>query len=61
MEVIRWRWVLSLGSRDHHDAELAAFLHRDERVTRAQHPVPEMIRELLTEAAKIGDVRDDVA
>lgn len=53
--------LLSRGSRDHHDAELAAFLHRDERVARAQHHVHEMIRELLTEAARVGDVRDDTS
>jgi hypothetical protein len=35
-------------------------LHRDEQVARAQHQVHEMIRDLLTEAAKTGDVRDDV-
>ena len=53
--------LISLGSRDHHDAELAAFLHRDERVARAQHQVHEMIRELLTGAVKTGDVRDDMS
>ena len=53
--------LISLESRDHHDADLGAFLHRDERVARAQHQVHEMIRELLTEAARIGEVRDDVS
>lgn len=53
--------LISLGSRDHQDAELAAFLHRDERVARAQHQVQWMIRELLTEAARTGDVRTDVS
>jgi AcrR family transcriptional regulator len=53
--------LISVGSRDHHDADLAAFLHRDERVARAQHQVHEMIRGLLTEAARTGDVRDDVS
>jgi AcrR family transcriptional regulator len=53
--------LLSRASRDHHDAELVAFLHRDERVARAQHHVHEMIRELLTEAAETGDVRDDMS
>jgi AcrR family transcriptional regulator len=53
--------LLSLGSRDHHGADLAAFLHRDERVVRAQHQVHEMIRKLLVEAAKTGDLRDDVS
>jgi AcrR family transcriptional regulator len=53
--------LISRGSRDHHDAELAAFLHQDERVARAHHQVHEMIRALLTEAAGTGDVRDDVS
>jgi AcrR family transcriptional regulator len=53
--------LISSGSRDHHDAELATFLHRDERVARAQQQVHEMIRELLVEATKTGDVRDDVS
>jgi hypothetical protein len=53
--------LLSSGSRGHHDTELTAFLHRDEQVARAQHQVHEMIRELLTEAVRTGDVRDDVA
>ena len=53
--------LLSRGSRGHHDTELAAFLHRDEHVARAQHQVHAMIRELLTEAVATGDVRDDVA
>lgn len=53
--------LLSRGSGGHHDTELAAFLHRDEQVARAQHQVHAMIRELLTEAVKTGLVRDDVA
>ena len=52
--------LISRESREHHDTELAAFLHQDERVARAQHEVHQMIRDLLTEAAKTGDVRDDV-
>jgi len=52
--------LISLASRDHHDAELAAFLHRDQRVARAQHQVQVMIRDLLSEAVRTGDVRDDV-
>jgi len=45
----------------HNDTELAALLHRDEQVTRAEQHLREMIRGLLTEAQKAGDVRDDVA
>jgi AcrR family transcriptional regulator len=48
-------------SHGHHDAELTAFLHRDEQVARAQHRLRAMIRDLLTEAAASGDIRDDVA
>jgi hypothetical protein len=53
--------LVSHESRGHRDAEFAAFLHRDEQVARAQHQVRDMIRDLLTEAAEKGDVRDDVA
>jgi AcrR family transcriptional regulator len=52
--------LLSLDSRGHHDADFASFLHRDERVARAQHQVHEMIRDLLTEAVGSGEVRNDV-
>jgi AcrR family transcriptional regulator len=48
-------------SHGHHGTELAAFLHRDEQVERAQQQLRNMIRELLTGAAETGDVRDDVA
>jgi AcrR family transcriptional regulator len=43
-----------------HDAELAAFLHRDEHVFRAQHQLRAMIRDLLTDAAAAGLIRTDV-
>jgi AcrR family transcriptional regulator len=48
-------------SHGHHDAELAAFLHRDEQVARAEQQLRTMVRDLLTDAAASGDVRDDVA
>ena len=48
-------------SRGHHDSELAAFLHRDEQLVRAQRRLSAMIQDLLTEAAGSGDVRDDVS
>jgi AcrR family transcriptional regulator len=46
---------------EHHGTELAAFLHRDQHVAGAQQQLSDLIRELLTEAAQAGDVRDDVA
>jgi AcrR family transcriptional regulator len=53
--------LISHKSRGHHDTELAAFLHRDEQVARAQQQLRGMIRDLLTEGAETGDVRGDVA
>lgn len=53
--------LISHESHRHHDTELAAFLHRDEQVARAQQQLRDMIRDLLTEAAETGDLRDDVA
>jgi AcrR family transcriptional regulator len=53
--------LISHDSHAHHDSELAAFLHRDEQVVRAQQQLREMIGNLLTEAAETGHVRDDVA
>jgi AcrR family transcriptional regulator len=48
-------------TRRHHDNELAAFLHRDEHLARGRQDLVEMIRVLLAEGARAGDVRDDVA
>ena len=52
--------LISHESHGHRDTELAAFLHRDERVARAQQQLRAMIRDLLTEGADAGEVRDDV-
>ncbi|WP_112467676.1 TetR/AcrR family transcriptional regulator [Streptomyces triticisoli] len=52
---------ISRRSRGHHGTELAAFLHRDERVARAQQQLHGMIRDLLAEGARTGDFRGDVA
>jgi AcrR family transcriptional regulator len=53
--------LISHESHRHHDSELAAFLHRDEHVAQAQQELRHMIRDLLTEGAETGDLRDDVA
>ena len=52
--------LLSRRSPGHHEADFVALLHRDEEVARAQRQVHAMIRGLLVEAVKTGDVRDDV-
>ncbi|MCA1728392.1 MAG: TetR/AcrR family transcriptional regulator [Actinobacteria bacterium] len=53
--------LISYESRGHHGTELAALVHRGEHVARAQQQLSAFIRDLLTEAAKTGDLRDDVA
>jgi AcrR family transcriptional regulator len=53
--------LITHESHGHHDTELAAFLHRDEHIARAQRQLRGMIRDLLTEGAETGDLRDDVA
>jgi AcrR family transcriptional regulator len=50
-----------LISHEHHGTALAALLHRGEHVARAQQQLTDLIRDLLTEAAETGEVRDDVA
>jgi AcrR family transcriptional regulator len=52
--------VIAHQSHGHHDSELAAFLHRDDRVARAQQQVRDMVSNLLTQVAATGEVRDDV-
>jgi AcrR family transcriptional regulator len=52
--------LIAHGSHGHHDAELAAVLHRDEQVTRAERHLREMLRELVADAVAAGDVRADV-
>ena len=53
--------LIAHESHAHRHTELAAALHRNEQVARAQQQLRDMIRDLLTEAAKTGDVRDDVS
>lgn len=53
--------LITQESRGHHDAELAASLHRDAHVARAELQLRTMVRDLLTEATSTGDVRADVA
>ncbi|MDP9205207.1 MAG: TetR/AcrR family transcriptional regulator [Gemmatimonadota bacterium] len=44
-----------------HATELEALLHRDEHVGQARQHLSVLIRDLLIEGAKAGEVRDDVA
>ncbi|MEV0197130.1 TetR/AcrR family transcriptional regulator [Nonomuraea sp. NPDC050691] len=53
--------LITHRSRGHGDNSLVAFLHRDERVARAQRQLHDMIRDLVAEGAGSGAFRDDVA
>ena len=48
-------------SHGHHDADLAAFLHRDEQLAGARKQLHTIIRDLVKAAAAAGAVRADVA
>ena len=51
----------ALISHERRNTELAALLHQGEHVARAQQQLSALIRDLLTEGVKTGDLRDDVA
>jgi AcrR family transcriptional regulator len=44
-----------------HASELSALLHRGEHADRAQQHLEDIIRDLLSEAADTGHIRDDIA
>ena len=50
----------ALIQHERHATELAALLHRDEHVAQAQQHLTDIIRDLLTEGAQSGDLRDDI-
>ena len=53
--------LISHETHARHNTELAAFLHRDDHVARAQQQLRNMIRDLVAEGAETGAVRVDVA
>lgn len=53
--------AFALISHQQHSAELVALLHRGDHVARAHQHLNHMIRDLIAEGAKAGDLRDDVA
>ena len=60
----RLRAVLEAYARirhEHHDAGLAALLHRGDHMTQAEQHLRDLLADLLTECAKAGEVRDDVS
>jgi AcrR family transcriptional regulator len=53
--------AFALISYQRQSTELASLLHRGEHIARAQQQLRDLIRDLLIEGAKSGDLRDDVA
>jgi AcrR family transcriptional regulator len=52
--------LIAHESRGHRDTELPALLHRDEQVAVAEQQLRDMIRDLVAEGAKNGDIRNDI-
>jgi hypothetical protein len=53
--------IISNTFTDPHSTDLSVLLHRGEHVTKAHQHLAALVEELLAEAARSGDVRDDVA
>ncbi|HWC32319.1 MAG TPA: TetR/AcrR family transcriptional regulator [Actinomycetota bacterium] len=51
---------LSRGSHGHRDRDLAAFLHRDDQMIRAERELVRMIRDVIADDAAAGVLRGDV-
>jgi AcrR family transcriptional regulator len=62
LEAVVERYALICYHRERHGTEeLAALLHRGEQVAHAQQQLLDLFKDLLTEAAATGDLRNDVA
>lgn len=61
LEAVLEAYALMTYRRSQHATELAAVVHRGERVARAKHELIELIRGVLAQAAEAGEVCDDVA
>lgn len=59
--VMRTYALIAHESREHRGTELAAVLHRGPQKARAHQDLHAMIRDLLAEAARTGDVRGDAS
>ena len=60
LEAVLRAYALMTWERPH-GAELAALLHRGEGIRRAHQQLTGIVEDLLTEAARVGEIRDDVA
>jgi AcrR family transcriptional regulator len=53
--------LIAHQTRRHHDTEVVAFLHRDEHLVEAREQLHDLIKRLIADCAKNGELRDDVA
>jgi AcrR family transcriptional regulator len=60
LEAVLEAYALITYRRGQHGAELVSLLHRGEHVGRAQDRLYELVRDLLTEVAGTGELRQDV-
>jgi AcrR family transcriptional regulator len=60
LEAVLGAYALMTYERPH-GTELTALLHRGEHIAQAHQHLSDFIRDLVAEAAKAGDIRDDVA
>lgn len=60
LEAVLMTYAL-ISHQQRHGAEVAALLHRGKHIARAHRHLHDFVRDLLTEGAKTGNFRDDVA
>ncbi len=53
--------AFALISHQHHDGEISALLHRGNHVARAHQQLTTLVRDLLADGAKTGELRNDVS
>lgn len=53
--------AISRASEGHHDTELAALMHRDQQVIRAEDTLRAMIRDLVADAQKAGEAQRELS
>jgi AcrR family transcriptional regulator len=61
LEAVLQEYARICHYRGQHGTEIEAFVHRSEHVARAQQQLLNLFRDLLSEAARTGHIRDDAA
>jgi AcrR family transcriptional regulator len=60
LEAVLQTYALIQHQHRHHGSDLAGLLHQGDHVARARHQLHAFISDLLTQAAKAGQIRGDV-